>query len=277
MGHVFVSYSRWDRRGSPVIDRLLLDLRRESVSLWLAPDDVPAGQDWQGAIPQALTTAEAMIYIASKRLAKARGMARELERAVKRSIPIFPVLLDQQGLELLPPELADAPRFELFADYDKALKDLLVALPETTKSFGVGVDPVAPRAQSKGYVFISYAEEDTPFVSKLRAFLKERGYGYWDYAESERNYHTHFFNELEEVIMNATATVSVLSPDWKKSKWTAKEYMFSEDVNVPVFLLMAQPMGPTLVTAGIPYIDFTRDETQGFERLDRELRRKGLI
>lgn len=85
------------------------------------------------------------------------------------------------------------------------------------------------------------------------------------------------FLELESIIREASATLSILSPDWKRSKWTPKEYMFSEEVGTPVFLLMARQMGPTLVTAGIPYIDFTKDEQRGFDKLDRELRRKGLI
>jgi hypothetical protein len=274
MGYIFVSYSRWDRRSSPVIDRLLNDLRSDGVNLWLAPDSVPAGRDWQDAIPDAIANADGQLFIFSKRLQKARGMARELEQVLDHQLPVYPVLLDDKGADLLPPPLMNIPHFDVNSDYDVALRNLLAALPSSSKT---GHAVPAQRPQSKGYVFISYAEEDTPFVARLRSFLKERGYGYWDYAESERNYHTHFFTELEEVILNATATVSVLSPDWKKSKWTAKEYMFSEEVGVPVFLLMAQHMGPTLVTAGIPYIDFTNDNNQGFERLDRELKRKGLI
>jgi hypothetical protein len=53
--------------------------------------------------------------------------------------------------------------------------------------------------------------------------------------------------------------------------------MFSQEVDTPVFLLMAREMGPTLVTMGVPHIDFTADSQQGFEKLDRALRRKGLI
>ena len=274
MSYLFVSYSRWDRRASPIIDRLLHDLRAAGVNLWLAPDSVPAGQDWQDAIPDAIAGSDGQLFIFNKRLEKARGMARELEQVFDLDLPVYPVLLDNEGADLLPLPLQQVPHFDVNNDYDGALRQLLAALPASSKE-GHAVPQVRP--QSKGYVFISYAEEDTPFVAQLRTFLKERGYGYWDYAESERNYHTHFFTELEEVIMNATATVSVLSPDWKKSKWTAKEYMFSEEVGVPVFLLLARHMGPTLVTAGIPYIDFTRDDQQGFERLSRELTRKGLI
>ena len=70
--------------------------------------------------------------------------------------------------------------------------------------------------------------------------------------------------------------VSVLSPAWKKSKWTLKEYSFAEEIGVPVFLLKAKIMGPALAIAGIPFIDFVEDEHKGFQKLDRELTRKGL-
>jgi hypothetical protein len=35
-------------------------------------------------------------------------------------------------------------------------------------------------------------------------------------------------------------------------------------------------MRPSLAVAGIPYIDFVSDADQGFVKLDRELKRKGL-
>ncbi|MBK8024635.1 MAG: toll/interleukin-1 receptor domain-containing protein [Chloroflexi bacterium] len=170
------------------------------------------------------------------------------------------------------------PIFTLMDGYDVGLRRLIASLPESVKQNALRSAAQAEAApKSRGYVFISYAEEDSDFVDTLRDFLGVKGYGYWDYQASDRNFHTQLFLELEEVIKNAAATLSVLSPDWKKSTWTAKEYIFSEEVGTPVFLLMSREMGPTLVTAGVPYIDFTRDELVGFERLDRELRRKGLI
>lgn len=102
-------------------------------------------------------------------------------------------------------------------------------------------------------------------------------YFFVSYSARDRNNHAFLFLELEEVIKNAAATVSVMSPDWKRSKWSAREFLFSEDVGTPIFLLKVQAMEPTLVTAGIPYIDFARDESKGFDRLDHELRKKGLV
>jgi len=96
------------------------------------------------------------------------------------------------------------------------------------------------------------------------------------YPASERNYHTQFVRELESVIIDAAATLCILSEAWKNSQWTIREYFFSEEVGIPVFLLRAKEMKPSLAVAGAPYIDFVANVIRGFERLDRELKRKGL-
>jgi hypothetical protein len=277
MSDVFVSYSRWDRKANKVIDRLLDDLRAAGVELWLAPDSVAAGTDFSVAIETALSQAQALLVLYGSRSPKARGLERELESAVLRGLPVYCVQIEDGVYPQMPAALAAYPQFALYENYEAVLRQLLEELPAApqVERKRDQAKPTAPR--SKGYVFISYAERDSAFVTQLRQFLKERGYGYWDYQDSDRNYHTQLFLELEEVIQGAAATISVLSPDWKQSKWAAKEYIFSEEVGVPVFLVMAREMGPTLVTAGIAYIDFTRDPAAGFARLDRELNKKGLI
>ena len=55
-------------------------------------------------------------------------------------------------------------------------------------------------------MFISYAGEDTAFVSELKSFLAERGDSFWDFQTSKRNYQRDSTLELEERISNAEAT-----------------------------------------------------------------------
>ncbi len=285
MSTVFVSYSRHDRRDHPIIDRVLNDLRAAGITLWLVPDDVPAGADWHQAKPEGLRQADVLLFLFGRSLSSTRLIQFELEEARSRGIPIIVAVVTPKAISFLSyhePVFAGSPVITLVGDddvYQAGLEQLIAALPRQTKSATRMRAAIAEAAvpKSKGYVFISYAQEDTAFAELLRAFLAEKGYGYWDYQSSDRNFHTQLFLELEAVIHNAAATLSVLSPDWKKSAWAAKEYLFSEEVGVPVFLLLAREMGPTLVIAGVPYIDFTKDQASGFLRLDRELRRKGLI
>ncbi|MBE2268544.1 MAG: toll/interleukin-1 receptor domain-containing protein [Anaerolinea sp.] len=271
MSHFFISYSRHDRKRLN-FDRLFNDLRAAGVHLWIVPDDVPPGVDWAETKDKALEESDGLIYVSSRAIERTQVIAVEILLAQRMGKPVFTLLLAGEIGQVPVSLRADAIDFR--GNYQTGLKTLLERLPKE----GMASKPLKKTApKSKGYVFISYAEEDTAFVTKLREFLKAREYGYWDYQDSDRNYHAFLFMELEEVIKNAAATISVMSPDWKRSKWAAKEFFFSEEVGTPVFLLKVQEMEPTLVTAGIPYIDFTRDEAKGFERLDRELRKKGLI
>lgn len=275
MGHVYISYFFKDKAFT---DELVAALRRAGVQTWRDVDAIQPGQDWAMANQNALEAANAMLIIVSESVAfsgeypKADYLRAEIAAARKQSIPIVALLIDDLALQTAPK--LTIPWLDFRVPNEEAMQKLIAALPASIRQ-GAPLQQEAPK--SRGYVFISYAEEDTEFVMKLREFLKHHGYGYWDYQDSDRNYQTQLFLELEEIIHGAAATISVLSPDWKRSKWAAKEYLFSEEVGTPVFLLMAREMGPTLVTAGIAYIDFTRDEAQGFSKLDRELRRKGLV
>lgn len=67
-----------------------------------------------------------------------------------------------------------------------------------------------------------------------------------------------------------------MTPAWKISRWAPREYLFTEDIRRPIFLLRAQPLEPTLLIAGSSYIDFVEDRERAFHELDRELASAGL-
>lgn len=274
MSCVFVSYSPPDRDApNSLVNRLLTDLREEGIKVWLAPDDVAPGKDYGTVIPEAIRNSEAVLFLMSAHLKSTPNMARELQTAREQGKLVLPVVIGRAADDTLYGFLRGMQRYDLTMHYDAALEGLLAALPDSVRQ-ATPVPPHAPR--SKGYIFISYAEEDSEFVAMLRAYLKEKGFGFWDYQVSDRNMHTQLFEELEGVLRGASALVSVLSPDWKRSRWTTREYLFAEAIDLPRFLIMIREMEPTLVTQGLPYIDFMRDLDRGFARLDAELRAKGL-
>lgn len=266
---VFISYSREDRS---FVDRLSQDLRRGGVTTWQDTKEIAAGENWRLAIERSLREAPVLLYVASAHSVSSQWMSRELGAALRRGARIIPVILDDHGEQGLPTLLRDFQWVDFRNAYDEALVRLLVVLQPLRSKW-----PVEQRkAQAKGYVFLSYAEEDASFADDIKKFLKQRDYGYWDYRESDRDYHADLYLELESVIQEAAATLSFLSPEWKRSRTAVKEYHFSQEVGVPVFLLRVRNPGPTLAVAGIPYIDFSEDHREGFERLDRELSRRGL-
>ncbi len=270
MNYVYISYSRHDREFS---DRLSGDLSDAGFSLWRDIEQIQPGQDWKKALEGGLREAGALLYLSSSHSVESKWMDYELQAILQRGIKILPLVLDDAGAGRLPTAIQHIQWVDFRTDYEQAFRSLVAALSGLRHE---GEPERKPTPKSKGYVFLSYAKEDASFVEGIRSFLKERGYAYWDYEESERNYHGQFSQELESVIRDAAGTLCVLSPAWKRSTWTDREYFFSLEVGTPVFLLKAVDPGPTLSIAGQPYIDFMFDRSQGFEKLERELRRKGL-
>ena len=214
MAQVFVSYARQD---SPFVDRLDADLRAAGMETWIDRMGIEAGFEWVSQIQEAITNASAVLYIASPEADASEWVARELNLAVSLGRKILPLVFRTPSTRLL-------FRQYVWIDFRQSYRVGLERLIEALQQVVVPGNPLPlAKAKSKGYVFISYAEQDSEFVSSLRGFLKDRGYAYWDYQESDRDYHKQFSLELEEIIQGAAATLSILSPNWKLSKWAPKE------------------------------------------------------
>jgi hypothetical protein len=265
-GHIFISATP---RDTPFVERLAKDLSEAGVRVWRAREQVQPGENWARAVEDALAAATAVVFVSSEHSSVSAIMKTEITSMVRREAFVIPVLVDDAPL---PYGLANRQAIDFRGDYRSALLMLLDALPQQRDRAA----RETPVKKSKGYVFLSYAEEDAAFVDDAKAFLGERGYAYWDYRESDRDYDNDLFLELEQVITDAVATLSVVSSNWKRSRTAVKEYHFSTELNKPVFLLRISDPGPTLLIAGIPYIDFMTDRTRGFERLGKELSKRGL-
>jgi hypothetical protein len=272
--YVFISYSRRDQT---FVDMLSNDLRESGVKVWRDVDSIIPGTNWQLEINKAIKQAQVYLYVSSENSAKSQWMFQERMVGAKRGKAIIeiPVVIDDAGEQLLPQELKRIQWVDFRQGYKTAFQKLLAVLAQI--GLAHPEHPLKPKEQqTKGYVFLSYAEEDSKFVDRLKIFLGKHGYAYWDYRESDRDYHKQLYLELEGVIREASATLSILSPDWKQSGLAMKEYFFSGQVSVPVFLLRAREVEPTLAIADELYIDFVNNHRRGLKLLEKELRRKGL-
>jgi len=271
--HVFISYSRKDESE---VRRLVDRLQERGIRIWRDVAEISPGEDWRAQIEAAVRSASAFIWVSSKNSGNSTWMVNELRAFARQrsGMPLIPVLLDDEGERSLPDLLRSHQWVDLRQDFEDGINSILSALQGALPR---GQAPVAPSpARTKGYVFISYVEEDRDVVGEIKEYLKSRGYAYWDFDESDRDYQVQFFLELENIIREANATLSVLTPGWKRSKWTTKEYLFSEEVGTPVFLLRMKVLGPTLLIAGVPFIDFVAGKDAGYKKLDHELERRGL-
>ncbi len=267
---IFISYSR---KNKEFVRKLSGDLRKEGFDTWIDVEQISGGVNWSNEITSNLQKVSAVIFVASRNSVQSSWMIFEVLNSLSLGKPVIPIIIDDEGEFQLPEQLKSIQWIDFRQDYAQALSLLSASLSSLVQR-GPATKP--KKMRSKGYVFLSYAEEDMDFVSDLKKYLAKRSYAYWDYEESDRDYHSQLYLELEGVIKEASATLSVLSESWKRSKWTIKEYLFSDEVGTPVFLLKAKIIEPTLVVAGVPYIDFVNHTQQGFQKLDRELKRKGL-
>lgn len=268
--YVYFSYSKGDRER---VDRLSHDLRAHGIECWLDVEEIGPGSNWSKEIVKALKGASALLFVLSRYSVQSTWLRSELDSFKGRGGIVIPIVLDDEGARWASRKFVDVQWVDFRSNYEDGFNLLLAALPDSVrKNRPIEAKP----RKSKGYVFLSYAQEDAEFIERLKHFLHNRDYAYWDYEESDRDYHNQMYLEIEGVISEAVATLSIISPAWKQSKWALKEYFFSEEIGRPVFLLKAKEVGPTLAIAGAPYIDFIREPNSGFEKLDRELKRKGL-
>ncbi len=243
--YVFISYSRQDRE---FVKRLTDALSAASIETWTDIANIEAGQNWQHQIEKGLLGAEILLYVSSRNTSTSQWMEQELRAFMRGTGRVIPLVVDKEGENSLPSVLRQFQRVDFRSDLTDAVQKLLVGIASLRQT-----QPLArPKAKSKGYVFISYAAEDGAFVEALKAHMKGRGYTYWDFRESQRNYQVDYTIELEGVTSDAEATLSVVSPDWKKSPASLQELHFSKEVHTPVFLLRVRDPGPTLALGFCP-------------------------
>jgi TIR domain len=166
---------------------------------------------------------------------------------------------------------------------------------------------------SSSVVFISYSRQDREFAERLSSELQAAGIRTWTDTQNIQagaNWQQEIENgllqadallyvasgqasssnwieyEVEEflrrkgrvipLVIDDAGTLSVVSPDWKKSPRALQELHFSNEVGTPVFLLRLRNPGPTLALAGLTFIDFTEAPSSGFQKLASEMQAVGL-
>jgi hypothetical protein len=97
---VFISYKTEDKEAA---DRLCVVLERENISCWIAPRDIPPGQEWAASIVDGLQRSKSFVVLLSSHSVAAKQISREAELADKQNIPILTFRLEdvQPPKELL--------------------------------------------------------------------------------------------------------------------------------------------------------------------------------
>ncbi len=258
---VFICHSP---RDEGIAARIAADLRRAGIRVWRPAEQTGPEKEWNEETVSGVSDAAAVLYMVSRDFHPPLAQVASFAPG-----SVIPVIVDGTDRDDIPLRFQGCRSVHLTVDYQRGMREILGMLGREREA-QAWMEELGLKC--KCYVFISYAEEDAEFVCQLRDFLRKNGYAYWDYAESERQNRGQLFLEMESVIKAAAATLCVLSNAWRESEWTMKEYQFARDLGIPVYLLKAEEIAPTLMITGMLYIDFAGDKERGFRELGRELR-----
>jgi len=88
---VFLSFNTDDR---PLAERVCADLEEDGLSCWIAPRNVPGGEDYARVIPDVIRSSGVMILFFSAASVDSPHVEREVHIAGAARIPILPLRLD---------------------------------------------------------------------------------------------------------------------------------------------------------------------------------------
>jgi predicted nucleotide-binding protein len=96
---LFVSYARADREP---VRRIVEELRRLGVNVWIDAEQLAVGQSWQASINQALHVMRAILIFISPESMASRWTITELAHAIDRGLKVIPVLLRPTPMGSIP-------------------------------------------------------------------------------------------------------------------------------------------------------------------------------
>jgi hypothetical protein len=281
MNHkVYVSFAPSDLEAAREI---VVGLETAGFRCWHQDRDMVPGEDVGIAISGAIESARVVVLLESPASQRSHSVLRDILMARDRKLPILPIAIKSVPLSnALSEKLGGVPIYD--ASRGALLEHLPALVRAVSKFVPVEAGSSVPKEQSparppaKGYVFISYSRPDRPHIDRLKSVLKRRGYAYWDYSESDRNYHSALYRELEEKIERAAAFICLLSDGWRDTEWPAAEYLYAKEANIPIFVIqitkLSRPV-PILLNQQTR-IDMSGEYEKGVAVLENELEKKGL-
>jgi TIR domain len=151
--HIFICFSSKDESTAREVVEFL---ELEGIKCWISLRDVPAGQNYQENIVQAIEAAAGMVFLFSSNSNASGEVKKELSLAGSFDKPVFPLrLLPVTPNAALRYELAIRQWIDVFPDKQRALRTLAETIKKAAASSALGerdsprvVPIVAPDAQT---------------------------------------------------------------------------------------------------------------------------------
>jgi hypothetical protein len=144
---IFISFASADKSKAAAA---CAALERAGLVCWISYRDVRAGQNYQGAIVQALESAKAMVLIFSARTNESEEVSKELSLASAFKVPVIPLRI-QESLPrgALHYELATRQWIDGFDDWEAAIAKLVETIGTTADRPLLRESVAAPLAAAK--------------------------------------------------------------------------------------------------------------------------------
>lgn len=88
---VFISHSSKDKC---MADEICMMLETNGIGCWIAPRDIPYGNEWAGEITKALRNARVCIFLFSENSNQSKQVAKEIQIAIDNEVIIIPIRVD---------------------------------------------------------------------------------------------------------------------------------------------------------------------------------------
>jgi len=118
-GQIFISYSRVD---TEFVTRLINDLTRQGLNIWMDQRNIGAGQRWDSVIQDALEACDLFMIVLSPHSVESENVLDELSFAINSNKRIIPILL--QNCEI-PYRIARIQFVNFTRDYQTGFQHLI--------------------------------------------------------------------------------------------------------------------------------------------------------
>lgn len=88
---VFISHSSKDK---VIADQICNTLENNGIGCWIAPRDIPYGNEWAGEITKALRQTNICIFLFSKNSNQSKQVVKEIQIAIDNEVIIIPIRVE---------------------------------------------------------------------------------------------------------------------------------------------------------------------------------------
>ena len=210
---IFFSYSRLD---SAFALKLAQDIRDAGADIWIDQLDIQAGNHWDSAVEQALTTSVCVLVILTPASTSSTNVMDEVSFALESGKKIIPVLLE----DCLPPfRLRRLQRIDFTKDYHAGLTQLLASFNLTPAQVSKAIEIAEENAAETSSIAaqVDDAEQESRLwnaacklntIAGYEKYLSETTTG--EFSAEAKIHIAQLTEELKEDELEATV--------WKKAK-----------------------------------------------------------